>query len=134
MPILWFECIFAYLIVMLKMLYDLVEYVQVDSSADKKPDADQASGETLHNPARVVTPQEKYIRFPEGSRYVPLKATPSGFVMLKDLQPSEIEILVSTDTPATAASGTTSNTQAAQSNIIADEAEPQPPQPFEYVS
>jgi 26S proteasome regulatory subunit N2 len=65
---------------------------------------------------------------------VPLKGTPSGFVMLKDLQPLDPEILVSSDTPASAAPANTSNTQATQSNIAAEEAEPQPPQPFEYVS
>ena len=106
---------------------------QVDSSAEKKPETEQATGETLYNPARVVPPQEKYIKFPEGSRYVPLKTIPSGFIMLKDLEPLEPEILVSTDTPASAP-GTTTNTQAAQPNIVAEETEPQPPQPFEYVS
>lgn len=107
--------------------------MQIDSVAEKKSEVDQSSGELLHNPARVVPAQEKYIKFLEGSRYVPLKSAPSGFVMLKDLEPSEPEVLVSTDAPASSAPGSTSSAQAGQSNMIGDE-EPQPPQPFEYVS
>ncbi|PWA54542.1 26S proteasome regulatory complex, non-ATPase subcomplex, Rpn2/Psmd1 subunit [Artemisia annua] len=49
--------------------------------------------EILTNPARVVPAQEKYIKFLEDSRYAPVKAAASGFVLLKDLRPTEPEIL-----------------------------------------
>ncbi|KAI5069483.1 hypothetical protein GOP47_0015784 [Adiantum capillus-veneris] len=107
--------------------------MQVDSPAEKKTEVEHPSGELLHNPARVVPAQEKYIKFLDGSRYVPLKTAPSGFVMLKDLEPSEPEVLVSSDAPASSAPGSTSSGQAVQSNMVAEE-EPQPPQPFEYVA
>ncbi|MCO5552254.1 hypothetical protein L7F22_005766 [Adiantum nelumboides] len=106
-----------------------VDAMQVDSPAEKK--VEHPSGELLHNPARVVPAQEKYIKFLDGSRYVPVKTAPSGFVMLKDLEPSEPEILVSSDAPASSAPGSTSSAQAVQS--VAEE-EPPPPQPFEYVA
>ncbi|KAH7299750.1 hypothetical protein KP509_24G027100 [Ceratopteris richardii] len=105
--------------------------MQVDFPAEKKSEVEQPSGEELHNPARVVPAQEKYIKFREGSRYVPIKAAPSGFVMLKDLEPSEPEVLVSSDAPASLAPGSSSGTNAGQPNIAGEE-EPQPPQPFEY--
>ncbi|KAL6312383.1 hypothetical protein AAG906_008060 [Vitis piasezkii] len=87
--------------------------MQVDSPSEKKVEP-EASFEILTNPARVVPAQEKFIKFLEESRYVPVKLAPSGFVLLRDLRPTEPE-------------------QAAASAMAVDE-EPQPPQAFEYTS
>ncbi|KAL6338533.1 hypothetical protein AAG906_020635 [Vitis piasezkii] len=109
--------------------------MQVDSPSEKKAEP-EASFENLTNPARVVPAQEKFIKFLEESRYVPVKLAPSGFVLLKDLRPTEPEVLSLTDTPsstASPASGSATGQQAAASAMAVDE-EPQPPQPFEYTS
>ncbi|KAM7257793.1 hypothetical protein ACFE04_013534 [Oxalis oulophora] len=70
--------------------------VQVDSKTEtqieKKVEA-EPSFEILTNPARVVPAQEKYIKLLSGSRYVPIKWAPSGFVLLKDTRPTERESL-----------------------------------------
>ena len=52
----------------------------------------------------VVPVQEKFIKFKEDSRYAPLKLKqdPLGFVMLRDMTPSEAVELVSADTPVSA--------------------------------
>ena len=87
----------------------------------------------------MIPAQEKFIRFIEGSRYVPVKPAPSGFILLRDLQPTEAEDLALTDAPSTVAA-TTGNTAAAAgqqgsgSSAMAVDEEPQPPQPFEYTS
>lgn len=91
----------------------------------------------LTNPARVVPAQEKFIKFLEDSRYVPVKLAPSGFVLLRDLRPTEPEVLSLTDTPATAASpagGAAATGQQGSATAMAVDEEPQPPQPFEYTS
>lgn len=115
----------------------MVLQFQVDTTADKKTEV-EPSFEILTNPARVVPAQEKLIRFLEGSRYVPVKLAPSGFVLLRDLQPSEAEVLALTDAPASmaspaagAATATTTQARSASAAMAVDE-EPQPPQPFEY--
>ena len=73
------------------------------------------------NPARVTQDQLKYIAFEETSRYHPLKADdPWGILMLRDSKPGTPEELV---TPTSAASSSSAGT---------DEAEPEPPEPFEY--
>lgn len=92
--------------------------------------------EVLSNPARVVPAQEKYIKFNENSRYAPLKLkrAPSGFVMLRDLEPSEPVELVSTDSPASAAAGNTGpSPNAPASTVVVEDNEPPPPEPFEYM-
>ncbi|KAB1213692.1 hypothetical protein CJ030_MR5G016203 [Morella rubra] len=109
--------------------------MQVDGPPEKKSEA-EPSYEILTNPARVVPAQEKCIKFLEESRYVPVKLAPSGFVLLRDLRPTEPEVLSLTDTPATAASpagGAATGQQGSASSMAVDE-EPQPPQPFEYTS
>eukprot|EP00249_Psilotum_nudum_P023630 c28942_g1_i2 orf=532-3591(-) len=108
------------------------ESMQVDAVAEKRAVGTELSSEFLSNPARVVPAQEKYIKFPGGCRYVPLKPSLSGFVMLRDLDPLEPEILVSADAPASSAPAS-SSAQTAQATVTGDESEPQPPQPFEYV-
>ncbi|GFY93032.1 26S proteasome regulatory complex, non-ATPase subcomplex, Rpn2/Psmd1 subunit [Actinidia rufa] len=106
--------------------------MQVDSPAEKKAAEPEPAFELLTNPARVVPAQEKFIKFLEESRYVPVKlAAPSGFVLLKDLHPTEPEVLSLTDAPSSAAGGSTTGQQGSGSAMAVDD-EPQPPQPFEY--
>ncbi|XP_022999880.1 26S proteasome non-ATPase regulatory subunit 1 homolog A-like [Cucurbita maxima] len=109
--------------------------IQVDNPPEKKTEP-EPSFEILTNPARVVPAQEKVIKFLEESRYVPVKLAPSGFVLLRDLHPSEPEVLSLTDalsSTASPASGSATGQQGSGSAMAVDE-EPQPPQPFEYTS
>lgn len=104
--------------------------MQVDNTSEKKAEA-ESSSEVLTNPARVVPAQEKYIKFFEDSRYVPIRPARSGFVLLRDLQPSEPEVLISSDAPASSVSvGSVSNSQLPATSV--EDGEPQPPQPFEF--
>uniref|UniRef100_A0A803N5A0 26S proteasome non-ATPase regulatory subunit 1 homolog n=1 Tax=Chenopodium quinoa TaxID=63459 RepID=A0A803N5A0_CHEQI len=109
----------------------------VDNVPEKKVEP-EPSFETLTNPARVVPAQEKFIKFLEGSRYMPVKLAASGFVLLKDLRPEEPEVLSLTDAPASAATnaaaGSTAPVQQGTVAAMAVDEEPQPPQPFEYTS
>ncbi|KAK9671468.1 hypothetical protein RND81_12G032000 [Saponaria officinalis] len=110
----------------------------VDNPPEKKVEQ-EPSFETLTNPARVVPAQEKFIKFSEGSRYMPVKMAPSGFLLLKDLRPDEPEVLSLTDAPAAAATaapagGSTATATTQQGSAMAVDDEPQPPQPFEYTS
>ncbi|KAM0977136.1 hypothetical protein ACFX2J_019795 [Malus domestica] len=110
--------------------------MQVDGQAEKKSEP-EPSFEILTNPARVVPSQEKYIKFLEESRYVPIKLAPSGFVLLRDLRPTEPEVLSLTDTPsstASAAGDVSATGQQDSASTMAVDEEPQPPQPFEYTS
>jgi 26S proteasome regulatory subunit N2 len=108
--------------------------LQVDNPAEKKPEP-EPTYQILTNPARVVPSQEKHIKFLEGCRYVPVKLAPSGFVLLRDLQPTEPEVFTLTDAPAVSSNHSAvapaNQTQQASSAMAVDE-EPQPPQPFEY--
>ncbi|XP_059632182.1 26S proteasome non-ATPase regulatory subunit 1 homolog A-like [Cornus florida] len=109
--------------------------MQVDSPVEKKTEP-EPSFEILTNPARVVPVQEKFIKFLEESRYVPVKLAPSGFVLLKDLRPTEPEVLSLTDAPSSTVSnagGSTTGQQSSASAMAVDE-EPQPPQAFEYTA
>lgn len=111
------------------------EAMQVDTPTEKKSEP-EPTFEILTNPARVVPAQEKFIKFLQDSRYVPVKLAPSGFVLLKDLRPTEPEVLAITDTPASTTStagGSGPGLQSSSSAMAVDE-EPQPPQPFEYTS
>eukprot|EP00897_Mesotaenium_endlicherianum_P008985 jgi/Mesen1/8114/ME000435S07282 len=106
----------------------------------------EPASETLSNPARVVPGQEKYIKFLEASRYVPLKKLPAGFVMLRDRRPEEPEELVTTDAPVSAgAAGAGAVPGAAAPGAPAaappvaapapsapEDEEPPPPPPFEF--
>ncbi|MBA0558878.1 hypothetical protein Golob_015869, partial [Gossypium lobatum] len=112
------------------------EAMQVDSPPEKKSEP-EPSFEILTNPARVVPAQEKFIKFLEDSRYVPVKLAPSGFVLLRDLCPNEPEVLSLTDAPTSTSSPAGGSTAAAgqqSSSAMAVDDEPQPPQPFEYSS
>ncbi|XVF16746.1 hypothetical protein REPUB_Repub10bG0058700 [Reevesia pubescens] len=95
----------------------------------------EPSFEILTNLAKLVVPsQEKFIKFLEDSRYVPVKLAPSGFVLLRDLRPNEPEVLSLKDAPASAASPASGSAavQQSSSSAMAVDDEPQPPQPFEY--
>ncbi|XP_057960156.1 26S proteasome non-ATPase regulatory subunit 1 homolog A [Malania oleifera] len=109
--------------------------MQVDSPPEKKAEP-EPSFEILTNPARVVPAQEKFIKFLEESRYVPVKSAPTGFVLLRDLRPTETEVLSLTDTPSSTASPASGSATAQQgsASAMAVEEEPQPPQPFEYTT
>ncbi|XVE81376.1 hypothetical protein DITRI_Ditri15bG0058600 [Diplodiscus trichospermus] len=110
------------------------EAMQVDSPPEKKAEP-EPSFEILTNPARVVPAQERFIKFLEDSRYVPVKLASSGFVLLRDLRPNEQEVLSLTDAPASTASvagGSAAGQQSSSAMAVDDE--PQPPQPFEYTS
>ena len=78
--------------------------MDIEGGVEKKAVAGEPSSEVLSNPAHVVPVQEKFIKFKEDSRYAPLKLKqdPLGFVMLRDMTPSEAVELVSADTPVSA--------------------------------
>ncbi|KAJ0953335.1 putative armadillo-like helical, 26S proteasome regulatory subunit RPN2 [Helianthus annuus] len=110
--------------------------MQVDGAAtEKEKKAEpEPTFEILTNPARVVPAQEKFIKFLEDSRYAPVKPATSGFVLLKDLRPTEPEVLALTDAPTSTAAGATATAQSGSAAAMAVDDEPQPPQPFEYSS
>ncbi|CAL1384481.1 unnamed protein product [Linum trigynum] len=109
--------------------------MQVDNPPEKKAEP-EPSFELVTNPARVVPSQEKYIKFMEDSRYVPVKSAPSGFVLLRDLKPTEPEVLSLTDAPSStnASPPAAAAPAAGGQQAMAVDDEPQPPQPFEYTS
>ncbi|XP_066330212.1 26S proteasome non-ATPase regulatory subunit 1 homolog A-like [Miscanthus floridulus] len=107
--------------------------MQVDgAAAEKKPPEPEPTFQILTNPARVVPAQEKFIKFLEDSRYKPVKAAPSGFVLLQDLKPTEAEELALTDAPSTAATTNAPASSASEPAAMAVDDEPQPPPAFEY--
>lgn len=62
------------------------------AAADGEKEAPAAkpepSSHSLDNPARVVPAQEKLIRFPEGSRFMPIRpGRTAGILLLKDSSP-----------------------------------------------
>ncbi|KAL1561625.1 26S proteasome non-ATPase regulatory subunit 1 A [Salvia divinorum] len=110
--------------------------MQIDSAAEKKAEP-EPSYEILTNPARVIPAQEKFIKFLVDSRYVPVKSAPSGFILLKDLRPSEPEALALTDSlssTAPNATGASATGQQGSASSMAVDDEPAPPQAFEYTS
>lgn len=115
----------------------MVIIFQVDgAAAEKKAPEPEPQFQLLTNPARVIPAQEKFIKFLEDSRYEPVKAAPSGFVLLRDLKPTEAEELVLTDAPSTAAGANAPAPSASEqgSGAMAVDEEPQPPPAFEYTS
>ncbi|KAK6122822.1 hypothetical protein DH2020_043436 [Rehmannia glutinosa] len=109
------------------------ESMQVESAIEKKVEP-EPSFEMLTNPARVVPAQEKFIKFLENSRYVPVKSAPSGFVLLKNLRPSEPEVLALTDSLTSTGSNVGASATTGSASAMAVDEEPAPPQPFEYTS
>uniref|UniRef100_J3MRB5 26S proteasome non-ATPase regulatory subunit 1 homolog n=1 Tax=Oryza brachyantha TaxID=4533 RepID=J3MRB5_ORYBR len=108
--------------------------MQVDGAAEKRAPEPEPTFQILTNPARVVPAQEKFIKFLEGGRYDPVKLAPSGFVLLRDLKPTETEELVLTDAPATQTTNAAAAQQVSGAAAMAVDEEPPPPQPFEYTS
>ncbi|XP_066352011.1 26S proteasome non-ATPase regulatory subunit 1 homolog A-like [Miscanthus floridulus] len=107
--------------------------MQVDGAAtEKKAPEPEPTFQILTNPARVVPAQEKFIKFLEDSRYKPVKAAPSGFVLLQDLKPMEAEELTLTEAPSTAATTNAPASSASEPAAMAVDDEPQPPLAFEY--
>ncbi|TPX36208.1 hypothetical protein SmJEL517_g01508 [Synchytrium microbalum] len=103
-----------------------------DKKDEKKKRKKEESFEILQNMARVLPQQLKYLNFKEDSRYVPVKSTiTGGIVIVEDRRPTEPEELVSLAAPVAAAPATTAAT-AAVLNAPDTANEPAPPEPFEY--
>ncbi|KAL4448567.1 hypothetical protein ABPG75_005786 [Micractinium tetrahymenae] len=114
---------------------DVAEKKEGEKVAEPEP-----SSFTVDNPARVAPAQRKYIAFPEGQRFQPIRPAPSGFVVLKDTQPEagEVEYLFQEDKPAAAAAqaapaGDAPAAPAAAAPGAGAADEPPPPEPFEYI-
>ena len=100
------------------------EEVEAAAKAEPEPEPEPSS-EQKENPSRVVPLQERCIRFDPAGRFVPVKpGACSGILVLKDTRPGEPVDLVATTAPASVAKPAG---QAAE-----EEAEPAPPEPFEY--
>lgn len=97
-----------------------------EKDKEKEPPVPEPTSEMLQNPARVVSAQEKFIRFQEGIgvRYTPLKAAPTGILLLKNTRPDLEEELVEVTPLAVVATG-------AVAAPVEDD--PPPPEPFEFV-
>lgn len=60
----------------------------------------EPSSHSLDNPARVVPAQEKLVKFPEGSRYMPIRSgRAAGILLLKDSSPGAHWLTTANDTP-----------------------------------
>lgn len=106
---------------------------QKEAAAPKEP---EPSSHSLDNPARVVPAQEKLVKFPEGSRYTPIRpGRTAGILLLKDSTPGEEAELVSQGNPSAGAQAAQANpppAAAPQAGQQAEEEEPPPPEPFEF--
>ncbi|KAI8619564.1 armadillo-type protein [Chytriomyces sp. MP71] len=94
---------------------DLVSPMTVDSPDEKKKKKKEPSFEVIENMTRIVPTQLKYIKFKESSRYVPVKKTfTGGIVLLHNKKPDEpVELVaVSSLDDQPAASTTSANTAA----------------------
>lgn len=79
----------------------------------------EATSELLHNPARVMKTQLRILTSKEGSKYAPVKElSHGGIIMLKNVKPEEEEKLV--------------EFVQAGGPKVEEEAEPEPPEPFEW--
>ncbi|PWA80631.1 26S proteasome regulatory complex, non-ATPase subcomplex, Rpn2/Psmd1 subunit [Artemisia annua] len=106
------------------LTWDWVEHITyVDSPAGEQQKAEpETTFEILTIPARVVLAQEKFIKFLEDRRYIPVKAAAaSGFVLLKDLRPTEPEVLVLIDAPLSTASAATAQPGSTAAMAVDDE-------------
>ncbi|CAA0839995.1 26S proteasome non-ATPase regulatory subunit 1 homolog A [Striga hermonthica] len=108
--------------------------MQADTTTPEKKSEPEPTFEILTNPARVVPAQQKFIKFLEESRYIPVTSASSGFVLLKDLRPNDPEELILTDAlPSTTASNAGQHGSSAAAMAVDDD-EPEPPRPFQYTS
>jgi 26S proteasome regulatory subunit N2 len=105
---------------------------------EKKPEDEtkppEPSKEELENPARVTPAQERFVRFDEGSRFVPAVAGMAGktrgFVVLKDTTPGEeVEYVASTRTIVPGVTGPAGGAAAAAAPAPE---EPAAPEAFEF--
>lgn len=61
---------------------------QAEGQKAKGAKEPEPSSHSLDNPARVVPAQEKLVKFPEGSRYMPIRSgRTAGILLLKDSTP-----------------------------------------------
>jgi len=91
----------------------------VDEAIPSKAEPEPTS-EELQNMARVIPAQVKYISWKQSSRYQPVKkGRVSGIIMISDSKPGEAEEIIPFSTPSAPSTST-------------QEAEPSPPEPFEY--
>lgn len=85
-------------------------------AAEKKKEEVKRS-EVLENPARVTAQQQRYLSFDVDERYRPvIPGVRSGILLLRDTRPGEPQELVNVSVPT----------------APAEEAEPAPPEPFEF--
>ncbi|GER50067.1 26S proteasome non-ATPase regulatory subunit [Striga asiatica] len=111
--------------------------MQADTTTTEKKSEPEPTFEILSNPARVVPAQEKFIKFLEESRYIPVTSASSGFVLLKDLRPNDPEELILTNalpSTTTTASNAGQHGSSSAADMAVDDDEPEPPRPFMYSS
>lgn len=110
--------------------------VQAEAQKSKAAKEPEPSSHSLDNPARVVPAQEKLVKFPEGSRYMPIRSgRTAGILLLKDSTPGEEAELVSQGNPSAGPQAAQAAPGAAaqpQTNQQPEEDEPPPPEPFEF--
>jgi len=85
----------------------------------EKKEKEEPPLEILHNPARVTAAQQKFISWEPNQRYIPIKKTLAGIVMLRDTTPEQTEKIVITKAPTVGIPGIS-------------EDEPEPPEPFTF--
>jgi 26S proteasome regulatory subunit N2 len=93
------------------------------------PPKEDPPSTVLHNPARVVPAQERFVRFDDAGRYRPVKRAGAGVVLLKDTTPGEPEELVSRAPAPPAAAAVP-----AVPIIEEEEEDAPPPEPFELAA
>ena len=101
------------------------------AAGDGAKEDEEASFVVLHNPARVVPSQERFIRFDDGGRYRAVKRCGAGVVILKDMQPGEPEELVSPALSDQAAAAAAPPALVA-ALALPEEQEAPPPPAFDY--
>jgi len=82
-----------------KMQTDEKEEPAEEGKKKKKKKEEEPQFEILSNLSRVVPAQLKYISFPEGSRYVPVKKPTGGVLIMRDLKPDEEVELIEMKVP-----------------------------------
>lgn len=96
------------------------EKKDVSNKKDEEKKKEEPNFDMLNNPARVMKQQLKVIRMPDNGRYTPVKdLSIGGIILMRDNEPGQGQDLVQ---PVPAHGPKTE-----------EEAEPQPPEPFEFV-
>lgn len=100
------------------------ERMDIDEEPSTKQEPlkhEEKQPELLSNPARVLRQQLPVIKLPEDSRYQPIKDIKiGGIILMNDTTPGETQELIE---PVTA-----------HSSKVEEEKEPDPPEPFDYLS